>query len=199
MTENASWPDFGDTDPTLGNPGRSRTPETEMDRIATSTGLDMEGFFQELREASSKLLEKRKELSLLRAQRVRLEARYGSHGQSLSHWDHQRKTLLAEIAEQRREDLRVANEAALGQDPKAKPEKLTESALDDYAHAHPRYKQFLEESYGERMEYVGYKAQLDQLYGEVEHLQGVREYLIQRIRLNEEAVRHARTMANLGA
>lgn len=186
--------DWGDpTDPTLG-----RGRETEMDRIRVNTGIDTDQWFAQLQEKSGELLAKRRELSELRAQKVRLEARYGSIGNGMSHWDHQRKTLLAEIAEQRRADVAQSNADLLAQDPKAKPEKITEAALDDYAHAHPRYKRFLEESFGEREEYLRYRSDLDRLYGEVEHLQGVREYLVQRIRLNEEAVRHARTMANLG-
>lgn len=190
-------PDFGAHMDTL------RQPESEIDRIAAGTGIDMEHFFAELQKAGNDLLAKRRELAALRAERVRLEARYGSTGQSMSHWDHQRKSLLAELDQTYRADMQLAEEEYLKLDKEeqktvAKPQKVTEGSADAYTHAHPRYKQFLEESLAERTEYVGYRAKVDALYAEIEHLQGVREYLVQRIRLNEEAVRHARTMANLG-
>lgn len=190
---------LGDLDPTLGE-GRK---ETAFDRIKSTAGVDVEPWFHELRKAGEDLLEARMKIAALKAENARLESRYGGSGAMPSHWDHERKRLLAELDTDFR--MRAAAEeeayAALSkeeQQGRAKPQKITEGAVDAYTHQHPRYKQFLEEAGRDREAYLKYRAEIDALYAKVEHFQGVREYIIQRLRINEEAVRHDRSLANLG-
>lgn len=109
------------------------------------------------------------------------EAQFGPRG----NFDNERKTLLHGLMEERRSALL------------AEKKKVVESYLDSYAHAAPKYIEWLMEQHKGRVAYHQSKAKLAQFDADLEEAYAELEYAKQRVRLNEELLRYDRNLANL--
>lgn len=192
---------FVPRNPVRGAPKSPRAPHEGRDSLEATIGEDPDAWLAELEKTGDELFAARQAVAAQRAHLARLESEYGSIGNLPSLWDHQRKQLLSEIQEAER--LRLAAVMAREADPD-NPEtlgkvktKIVEAALDSFAHAHARYAVFLQGAKDQRREYEEGRAKLDELWAVVHHLEGQREYLVQRCRMVEERVRFARAQMGL--
>lgn len=103
-----------------------------------------------------------------------------------SHFEHERKAKLSVIIEQRRAEARRAGE------------KITEAALDSYAHSHLDYTNLLESAASQRKEWERLKARLVEIRSEIETSKAAEVYYERRIRMAEALVYHSGREASNG-
>lgn len=150
-------------------------------RLAPDVGGDPEAILQRFREQVEAVAIANRRIAGLKARMAQLEARYGRSGTAGSHWEHDRKQLLAEIAEDVR--LRYQKDPDMVTDAKGNTREapLTDGRCSDMAHAEVRYKRFLAESLREREEYAKLHAELSDAFADQEKERGVQEYLRARL------------------
>lgn len=175
-----------------------RTTSASYETLVATVGVDPLEWLAQLNAIGDELYQARLAVAQQRAQLSRLESEYGSIGNLPSVWDHQRKALLAELAEAHRVTLERQIQMEITASGGKVVTKITESGLDTFAHSHHKYKQFVDRAAGERKEYEEGRAKLDELWAAVHHLEGKKSYLEQRVRLNEELIRWNRSIASLG-
>jgi hypothetical protein len=107
------------------------------------------------------------------------KARYWAAGTSPSFYDVDRKALLARLKHQLRADYTGV--------------KVTNDALDDEAHAHREYRDFIDREREGRLEMEVLQKKMSGLQSKLETALGVIAYYDRAIRLTEEMVRFART------
>lgn len=156
------------------------TPGAHVEAL---TGMDPFVVTEEFRRAGLRLREAREVEALKLSELASLRAQF--YGGQTSHYDHERKALLAELIEANREVL------------EEKGVKYTEAGLDSYAHAHPTYRRWLDEQHRRREDMHVLEAELAQARADIEAAQGEVEYHRQRLRLVEEMIRLARTERGL--
>lgn len=142
--------------------------ESYATHLAEQIGTDPEQVLHLYRQQVDRVHEVAVEIARIKGDLARLASAQGARGQS-SHWDHARKSLLAQIAETRRAELLAASE------------KVTESALDSYAHAHRDYRAFLDRGRQELEEYEHRQADLSEAFANLEREKGVLAYLEARL------------------
>lgn len=118
--------------------------------VAHETGWDVDGMMRELEGLPQKFFGLRQKIAPLLAEKRAIEDRFASRGRSPSVWDVERSLLLSELKEEarviysRNPDTRTdakGNETVV---------TMTDGRAEDVAHAHPRYRKFVEESRAER-------------------------------------------------
>lgn len=142
--------------------------DTFASRLGEEIGADPEGLLHEYRAQVDRVHEAALRVARQKAHMAALASRFTARG-TVSHWDAERKATLARLAEGRRlEQL-------------AKSEKVTESALDGYAHAHPEYQRYLERARVELEQYEEQQARLSELFATLDHEKGILAYLEARL------------------
>lgn len=145
------------------------------DRIVALIGLDPRETLDKLRDAQQATSNLRREEAKLVALLASYEARYGYP----SHWEHERKALLARLASHQRDKILLRGE------------KPTESMLDEYAHAHGEYRSFLVEAQKERAEMERLRADVARIQAEIETARAAEVYFERHARLNDALVFHS--------
>jgi hypothetical protein len=134
-------------------------------RIAFEVGIDAPGLLAEWGDVSAQMADIRGRMKPLKAEIELLASRYEGRGQQPSHWDHERTSKIAELAEAER-TIRARN-----------GDKVVESALESYAKASPAYQRFLEHGRQERDRLAKLRGDMDGLWAEHEVLTARAAYL----------------------
>jgi hypothetical protein len=129
-----------------------------MERIAIETDLDPITLLAQLREQTKKI-------HALEKEAARYEARYGSAGNQGSHYDRDRKALLAELKEDARALYAKNPETTTDSKGNEKIIPLTDGRADDMARMHPRYRRFLAEAESDLQVYADLKADIGEALG----------------------------------
>lgn len=151
--------------------------------VEQDVGWNISGLLQELHDVPRRIFAVREKVAPLKAELAMLKARYESKGRSPSHFDIRRSLLLSELKEEarviyyRNPDFK---EAAKGRQVRI---ELTDGRAEDIAHAHPRYRKFVEEAEEDHRRIAEIGKQLSPLFDRIEGLRGRRDYLIQRIEM----------------
>jgi chromosome segregation ATPase len=155
------------------------TPEPARIRalVQQETGWDCEALFVEMEATPQKMYALRQKIAPLRAEMKMLEDRFASKGRSPSHWDIERGLLLSELKEEAR--IIYARDPDLKTDAKGNESviPLTDGRAEDIAHAHPRYRKFVEESQADRRRIREIGGEVGKLYDRLEAWKGRREFL----------------------
>lgn len=130
--------------------------------------------------AQDAVSEARKRQQELQSEIAQLKARYWSSGTNPSQFDLERKILLAEITEAER--TRLLSEG----------QKVTESGLESFAHASPKYKTFVEQAGKDRITLEVKMADLGKHNNAVAAALGAVDYYEKAVRISEEYLRFAR-------
>lgn len=156
-------------------PGRIR------ELVQHETGIDVDGLLGEMEQIPRKVYAIRQELAPLKAELVMLEARYESKGRSPSHFDIARSFLLSELKEEAR--VLYNRDPEFKEDAKGKKTKIvfTDGRAEDWAHASPRYRKFIEEAEQERRRIAELRDLAGRLYDKLELGKGRKEYLLQKL------------------
>lgn len=164
-------------EPTRTRPGVQAPAPTGsmMDRAAAVFGFDPYEEVKKLREAQARTFHLREREAKLVANLASYEARFSYP----SHFEHERKGKLSVIVEQRRAEARRAGE------------KITESALDSYAHSHLEYQQFLDRALAERKEMERLRAELVEVRGQIETARAAEVFFEKRSRISEALIYHS--------
>ena len=144
--------------------------ETYAEHLAGQLGTDPEKLLHAFRAQVDAVHAVAVRIARLKGELASLSAEMGARGQT-SHWDHERKALLASLVETRRQ---AALEAG---------EKITESALDSYARAHHDYRAFLDAGRRQLEEFEHRQADLSEAFADLEREKGVQAYLEARLNL----------------
>lgn len=171
-----------------------QTAETVYDRIEAAAGIDVNEGLEAMRKMQKMLRDKRREITDLKRANVALEAKYGNkgNGAGFAMWEHRRKIVLAEL-----ETSHADHAQRPGPDGSAGGKKPSDETLKRLAHADPKYASFYDQALAERAQYLAYSTQVDDLYNEVEYIQGGIDRIRIRLRMDEEAVRYTRGEMNL--
>jgi hypothetical protein len=132
--------------------------DTVMERIAQETSLDPVTLL-------AQLLEQTKKIHRLEKEAASLEARYGSAGNQGSHYERERKALLAELKEDARTLYAKDPETVTDSKGVTKTVPLTDGRADDMARMHPRYKRFLSEAESDLQTFADLKADIGEAIG----------------------------------
>lgn len=145
--------------------------------VQQETGWDAEGLLAELEALPRKIYSIRQKLAALRSEMRMLEDRFASKGRSPSHWDIERGLLLSELKEEAR--IIYARDPEMKTDAKGNESviPLTDGRAEDIAHAHPRYRKFVEESQADRRRIREIGRGVGTLYDGLEGLKGKREFI----------------------
>lgn len=143
------------------------------------TGIDADGLLAELESIPRKVYKIRQELGPLKAELAMLEARFESKGRSPSHFDITRSFILSELKEEAR--VLYARDPEYKEDAKGKQTKVvfTDGRAEDWAHASPRYRKFIEEAEGQRNRIAELRAAVGALYDKLELGKGRKEFILQ--------------------
>jgi len=163
---------------------RAPSDTSVLGRLAAILGRDPEEPLERLDRVNRVLAAKRRDAVGIIAELASLRAQFT--GGMTSNYDHERKVLLAQLVEARREEAAEAGT------------KVTESALDTYAHAHRVYQDWLRQQQERRERMYALEAELAQVEADIEAAKGERELVMQALRLNEEAIRYARAEMGMG-
>lgn len=139
-------------------------------RLGEEIGTDPNVLLQQYREQVDAVRDAAYNVAMQKAHMAALASRFGARG-TVSHWDAERKAKLATLAEARREEVRVEGG------------KVTESALDSYAHAHPDYLRYLERARVELEQYEEQQAKLSQAFADLDREKGVLAYIDARLQM----------------
>lgn len=132
--------------------------DTVMERIALETSLDPVTLL-------AQLLEQTRKIHALEKEAARLEARYGGGGNQGSHYDRDRKALLAELKEDARALYAKNPDTTTDAKGNEKIIPLTDGRADDMARMHPRYKRFLAEAESDLQVYADLKVDIGEAIG----------------------------------
>jgi hypothetical protein len=146
-------------------------------------GGDPDEVLQEYRDQIDRVHAASMQVAQQKAHMVRLEVRFGKSNQAGSHWDAERKVLLAEISEEERVKYRRNPEQTTDSKGVTKDVSLTDGRVEDLAHAHPRYRKFLDETLREREDYARASVKLSEAFAELEHAKGIQAYLEARLQM----------------
>ena len=160
-------------------PGQYSSDVSE--RLEAMVGVDPRETLEKLRTAQDNTRLLRQQLAFKKAELSSYKARYGFP----SHWEHERKALLARLSGNRRIELG------------ARGEKVTESALDEYAHGHSEYRSFLEVALRDRQAMERLDAEVAKLHDDIETAKGVETYFAEHVRLNNGLIYHSAREAAL--
>jgi hypothetical protein len=155
--------------------------ESVYQRIGLITGIDPDQALRDLAMAGDEVRDQRRAEAAILADLAALRSQFTG---GLTHYEHERSCVLAEIIE----DLRRGYEEA--------SQKVTESALETKARADARYRDWLDMKWVERRRMHELEAELAQVQADLEGARAKKEYALQVLRLNEELTRIAR--AELG-
>lgn len=145
------------------------------ERMEAMVGVDPRTTLDKLREAQKETARLRERLAEVKSKLAIYKARYGYP----SHWEHERKALLARLASHERDRAG------------SKGEKVTESYLDEYAHSHGEYRSFLKEARQERERMEQLEAEAGELHAKIETAEGVETYYERHARLNDGLIWHS--------
>jgi hypothetical protein len=151
---------------------------TIIDRVQVATGRDVMRPLRRLSEINQDLHALGLKAAGIKGDLASLRAQF--FGFEHSNYNHERKVLLAELMEARRQEMIEAGE------------KYTEGYLTSYAHAHPVYKSWLATQHERRERMHRVEAELAQVEADIEAAQGERTIALQASRLMEEMIRFAR-------
>jgi len=160
-------------------------PDDERARVADfahqETGIDADGLLRELEAIPRKVYKIRQEMAPLKAELAMLEARFESKGRSPSHFDISRSFLLSELKEEAR--VLYNRDPEYKEDTKGKQTKIvfTDGRAEDWAHASPRYRKFIEEADGQRMRIAELRAAVSGFYDQLELGKGRKEFILQKL------------------
>lgn len=149
--------------------------------VAQETGIDTSGLLAELEGIPRKVYKIRQEMAPLRAELAMLEARFESKGRSPSHFDVTRSFLLSELKEEAR--VLYNRDPEFKEDAKGKKTKIvfTDGRAEDWAHANPRYRKFIEEAEAQRARIAELRAAISAFYDKLELGKGRKEYILQKL------------------
>lgn len=145
-------------------------PPNFSERLGDELGSDPDEVLSSYREQVDNVRTAALAVARRKAHMASLASRFGARG-SVSHWDAERKAVLARLMEGRRAELLAAEL------------KVTESALDNYAHAHPDYQRYLERARVELEQYEEAQARLSESFAELEHAKGLLSYLDSKLQM----------------
>lgn len=154
-----------------------------VSRMGGELGGDPDQLLQEYRNQVDRVREAALAVARHKAQMVRLETRFGKFGLFGSHWDAERKVLLAELSEEERVKYKRNPDTKTDAKGVTTEVAITDGRVDDLAHAHPRYRRFLEDTLREREEHARLGVALSEAYTELEHAKGVQAYLEARLQM----------------
>jgi hypothetical protein len=145
--------------------------------VAHETGYDVDGLLREMEDLPQKFFGLRQKLSPLRAEKGAIDDRFASRGRSPSMWDVERSLLLSELKEEARELYNRSPQ--FREDSKGNQVKieLTDGRAEDIAHAHPRYRKFVQESIDERRRARELGKQIGKIYDRLEAWKRRSEYI----------------------
>jgi chromosome segregation ATPase len=127
-------------------------------------GMDVPGMLKELEAIPERIHEGKRRLLPLKAELDDLRERYQSRAQQPSQADLERRVLLSEIMEEERvlynRDPDFATDAKGNQ----KKIELTDGRAENRAHAHPRYRAYVERMREERKRMAQLSAQCREIY-----------------------------------
>lgn len=146
-----------------------------LDRAEALFGFQPGEVLSQLRDAQAETTRLRREEAQLAAELASYRARFAYP----SHFEHERKLKLSVLKEARR-----AEYSRMG-------EKITESALDEYAHAHPEYRQFLDAGLRDRQKMEQLEANLVEVRGKIETAKGAELYFERATRMGESLIFHS--------
>jgi hypothetical protein len=132
-----------------------------MDTVRVLVGTNPQDVLDLYLAAQKKAGQIREKISAVATELADYKARFWSSGTSPSHYDTERKALLAEL----REKVRARS-----------TERKTVDAIDDEARTDRRYREFIEEGGQERWQMERLQAQVSSLHRELETALGVVEY-----------------------
>lgn len=155
-----------------------------LERLSGVIGTDPLAPMEQMHALNAEARRLRERAGGIRTELAPLRARF--YGGTASHYDHERKLLLAELMEAERRRLQEDGE------------RVVETALDRYAHAAPEYKQWLREQHRDRERMSQLEAQIAQIDADLEGITAERSVFMQASRLAEECVRLARAEMGLG-
>lgn len=159
------------------DPGRVRA------LVQHETGIDTDGLLAELEQIPRKVYAIRQELAPLKAELAMLEARFESKGRSPSHFDIARSFLLSELKEEAR--VLYNRDPEFKEDAKGKKTKIvfTDGRAEDWAHASPRYRKFIEEADEQRRRIAELRDAAGRLYDKLEMGKGRKEFILQKLEI----------------
>lgn len=161
--------------PIEGDPGRV----TQF--VTHEVGWDVEGLSREMDAMPQRIYSLRQKISPLRSEVVMIEDRYASRGRSISIWDADRTVLLSELKEEARVIYnRNPDFKTDGKGNQVKIE-MTDGRAEDVAHAHPRYRKFLQEARDERKRAKEVRTEMGKLYDKLEAWKNRREAIKSRL------------------
>jgi predicted nucleic acid-binding Zn-ribbon protein len=145
--------------------------------VCQDAGMDIPGLLGEMEKLPREMFSIRQKLSPLRSELAMLKARYDSKGRSPSHFDIQRSLLLSELKEEAR--VTYYRNPDYREDSKGRKVRieLTDGRAEDVAHAHPRYRKFIEESQDELKRMAQISREMQPLFDRIEGLKGREKYL----------------------
>jgi multidrug resistance efflux pump len=157
--------------------------ESVYERVGLITGIDPDTALRDLQVAGSEIRRLREGEANLLAELAAYRAQFTG---GLTHYEHERSCVLAEIIE----DLRRGYQDA--------SQKVTEAALETKARADGRYRDWLDRMFVERRRMHELDAELARLQAGIEEARARKEHALQVLRLNEELIRVARSESGLG-
>lgn len=153
-----------------------------LDRAEALFGFEPGDILNQLKAAQEESTRLRKEEARVASLLTSYKARYGYP----SHYEHERKVKLSVLKEARRAEYHRAGE------------KITESQLDEYAHAHPDYQNFLNEGLRDRRTMENLEAELTRIKGELETSKASEVYFERASRMGESLIYHSSREAGQG-
>jgi chromosome segregation ATPase len=156
--------------------------------IVQAIGYDVDGLLKELEELPKRIYALRQKINPLRSEMRMLQERFASKGRSSSHYDLQRLVLLSELKEEAR--VLYRRDPEFKEDSKGRTIRieLTDGRAEDIAHAHPRYRKFIEEADAERKRISEINKELGPLFDKIEVWRGRKEFLVNTIEIAKAMV-----------
>lgn len=160
---------------------------TTLERIRSLVGVDPDREHDLMHEAMARVKIARTRESSLVAELKAFEAYFERDGLT-NHFDNERKVILAEIAMSRRKEIEDGQEKVTG----------LKEYLDDFAHSHPTYKEWLETKREDRRQMSRLQAEVAQARAEVEAARMDVTAAEQKIRTLQTVIAFGRMEGNLG-
>lgn len=132
--------------------------DTVMERIALETSLDPVTLL-------AQLLEQTRKIKALEKEAAQYEARYGATGNQSSHYDRERKSLLAELKEDARTLYKKNPDTTTDAKGNVKEIPLTDGRAEDIARMHPRYLRLLADAKNDLEVWADLKADIGEAIG----------------------------------
>lgn len=145
-----------------------------FDRLQVVTGRDVLRPLRSLHEANEQIHTLKREAARIRGELAGYRAQF--FGFENSNYNHERKVLLAQMAEARRQEL-------IDED-----QKVTEGYLKNYAKSHPAYTSWLANQHERRERMYQLEAELAQVEADIEGLEGKRQVALKAAELMKAAI-----------